>query len=158
MDLWPRLVQRRKCPSHGNFCIQLLSRRHQDILRQAHQRPHQQATSETLLSIHFSLYSLFLLPSLSPALCHLSPALVPLPLLSPTLPSTLSTLPNVRRCGKRHVLSFPQCSAGCQCRRWTPSRQLCLCWALWFTVRGHSPRTGNLWKLPFWQPSPQVSF
>lgn len=67
------------------------------------------------------------------------------PLPHPTLhPTLLSTFPSVRRCGKRHVLSFPQCSAGCQCRRWIPSRQLCLCWALWFTVRGHSP--------PNWQP------
>lgn len=72
----------------------------------------------------------------------------------PRLPVSTS----VRRCGKRHVLSFPQCSAGCQCRRWTPSRQLCVCWALWFTVQGHFPQTGNLWKLPYWSPSPQVSF
>lgn len=114
------------------------------------------------LSIHFFLYSLFLLPfSLSPALPTLCVMylLFPLPIPSSLPPHPpLSPLPSVRRCGKRRVLSFPQCSGGCQCRRWTPSRQLCICWALWFTVWGHSPRTGNLWILSFWQPSPQVSF
>lgn len=74
-----------------------------------------------------------------------------------TLP-LLSTLPSWRRCGKHRVLSFPQYSAGCHCRRWTPSRQLCLWWALWFTVWGHAPQTGNLWILPLWQSSAQVSF
>ena len=99
---------------------------------------------------------------------HLSPSFAPsvffflshllVPFFS-SLPPTFLSLPSpsVRRCGKRHVLSFPQCSASCQCRRWNPSRHLCLCWALWFTVRGHPPRTGNLWKLPFWHPSLQVS-
>lgn len=80
--------------------------------------------------------------------------LVPFP--APILPCPLC-LSHVLRCGKHHVLFSPQCSVGCQYRRWTPSRQLCLCWALWFTVQGQSPQTGNLWKLPFWQPSPQVS-
>lgn len=131
---------------------QLLSQsgcQHQDILRRAHQLPHQQATSPPPLSIYFLLYSL-------PMLCVVY-LLFLFPSSLPPHPP-LSTIPSVRRCDKRRVLSFPQCGAGCQCRRWTRSRQLCLCWALWFTVLGHSPRTGNLWKLPFWQASVQVSF
>lgn len=157
---------RRFFPLQGNFWIQLLSQsgcQHRDIsvsiLRPA--APPASDISFPFVHPFLSLFALSLAVSLSltlPMLCVVFRLfLVPIP--SSLLPHPpLSTLPSVRRCGKHHVLSFPQCSAGCHCRRWTPSRQLCLCWALCLTVRGHSPRTGNLWKLPFWQPSPQVSF
>lgn len=68
MELWPRLVKKKT-----SIQWQLLSSipfpksgcQHQDILRHAHQIPHQRATSPSLLSSHFFLYSLFLLPLLS---------------------------------------------------------------------------------------------
>lgn len=101
--------------------------------------PTDQPLSPPSVLFHFALS---LPPAPSPFLCLLF-----------SLPSpVLGGVVNAMSC------FFPQCSVGCQCRRWTPSRQLCVCWALWFTVQGHSPRTGNLWKLPLWQPSPQVSF
>lgn len=113
------------------------------------QKGHINGTS-TVLSIPFVL----------PFLSLLSPYTLCPPISSSSLPPhlPLSSLPIVKRCGKRHVLSFPQRCAGCQCRRWTPSRQLSLYWALWLTVQGHSPRTGNLWKRPFWLSSLKVSF
>lgn len=83
----------------------------------AHQLPHRRLTYPSLVATHFFLKSPVLLPSLScspDVLSIISSCL--LPFLSATLLSSLSH-PNVRRCGKRHVLSFPQCSAGCQCRR-----------------------------------------
>lgn len=127
------------------------------ILIFAHRVPGQQATSPFPQFTPFFLLSpcsvLLFLCRLSLVSSSMSPSLPFLPTHSP-----LSTFSSEWRCGKHRVLSFPQCSVGCQCRRWTPCRQLCLCWALWFTVRGHSPQTGNLWKLSFWQPSPQVSF
>lgn len=102
-------------------------------------------------SISLSILSLFCCPHFLYLFLRLSPSL---------LPSSLALSASHMYSGVVNTMSFfpPQCSAGCQYRRWTPSRQLCLCWALWFTVRGHSPQTGNLWKLPFWQPSPEVSF
>lgn len=144
--------------SNGNVCIQLLSQNgnhHQDILLCAHQREtsfseeplHSLCPSISVsLSLCLASYVAFISSSFSPSLL-LHPSRPPPPVSPPVFGGVVNTMSFLSLSAARVA------SAGDE----LPVDNFVFAEHSDSQLRGHSQQTGNLWKLPFWKFTPQVS-